>query len=56
MKRIVVFSVVLCLTAAAHAQDWPSFRGSNAPTRMVEVNPGEEGSAWHDGMSTEHTR
>ena len=30
MKRIVVSSLVLCMTAAAHAQDWPSFRGSNA--------------------------
>ncbi|HEV8486338.1 MAG TPA: PQQ-binding-like beta-propeller repeat protein [Blastocatellia bacterium] len=30
MKRIAVFSLLLCVTAATHAQDWPSFRGSNA--------------------------
>ena len=30
MKRIVIISIVLCLTAASQAQDWPSFRGSNA--------------------------
>ena len=30
MKRTILFSLLLCLTTASYAQDWPSFRGSNA--------------------------
>jgi len=30
MKRTILFTLLLSLTTAAYAQDWPSFRGSNA--------------------------
>lgn len=30
MKRILSIAVLLCLSAVAHAQNWPQFRGANA--------------------------